>query len=104
MNESTNNCFRTLLTMSMMIVPMGLAGCASESDLTQVNAKADAAQTIAKEAQKTANEALMKANNLQRSQFEAMKRADTAQETANAAQQTANQALRATIANNGGNP
>jgi hypothetical protein len=104
MNESTNNRFRTLLTMSMMIIPVGLAGCASEPDLSQVNAKADAAQTMAREAQDTANEALMKANNLQSRQFEAIKRADTAQQTANAAQQTANQALRATNANNCGNP
>ncbi|AEM46808.1 putative Lipoprotein [Acidithiobacillus ferrivorans] len=104
MYEKTNSRFRTLLTISMMIIPMGLAGCASEPDLSQMNAKVDAAQTMAKAAQDTANEALTKANTVQDTQYEAIKRADTAQQTANSAQQTANQAMRAANANNSENP
>ncbi|WP_436395024.1 alanine-zipper protein [Acidithiobacillus ferriphilus] len=102
MNKKTNNHFIMLLNISMMLIPLGLAGCASEPDLSQMNAKIDAARTMAREAQDTANEALMKANALQNTQNEAIRRADTAQQTANAAQRTANQAIRAANASNGG--
>lgn len=97
------NTLRKLITITAIIIPLGLAGCASEPGLAQVRAKADAAQTAAREAQVTANEALAKANAVQNSQYEAINRADTAQRTANAAQQTANQAIRAENANNNGN-
>ncbi|MHB1322391.1 MAG: hypothetical protein ACYCY0_12635 [Acidithiobacillus ferrivorans] len=102
MNKKTNNHFIMLLSISMMLIPLGLAGCASGPDLSQMNAKIDAARTMAREAQDTANEALMKANALQSTQNEAIRRADTAQQTANAAQRTANQAIRAANASNGG--
>ncbi|MHB8251475.1 MULTISPECIES: hypothetical protein [Acidithiobacillus] len=102
MTEKMNNTFGAMLTVTMMVLPLGLAGCASGPDLSQLNAKVDAAQTMAREAQDTANEALMKANALQNTQNEAIRRADTAQQTANAAQRTANQAIRAANASNGG--
>ncbi|HUX18718.1 MAG TPA: hypothetical protein VMV63_05975 [Acidithiobacillus sp.] len=102
MTEKTISKFGAVLTITMMLIPLGLSGCASEPDLSRLNAKADAAQTMAREAQDTANEALMKANTLQNTQNEAIRRADIAQQTANAAQRTANQAIRAANASNGG--
>ena len=91
-----------MLTVTTMLLPLGLAGCASGPDLSRLNGKVDAARTMARETQDTANEALIKANALQNTQNEAIRRADTAQQTANAAQQTANQAIRAANASNGG--
>ncbi|MCR2832144.1 hypothetical protein NR402_18030 [Acidithiobacillus ferrooxidans] len=102
MTEKTMNKCAALFKVTIMLLPLGLAGCASEPDLSRLNAKVDAAQTMAREAQDTANEALMKANTLQNTQSEAIRRADTAQQSANAAQRTANQAIRAANANNGG--
>jgi len=102
MTEKMNNTFGAMLTVTMMVLPLGLTGCASQPDLSRLNAQVDAAQTMARQAQDTANEALMKANTLQNAQNEAIRRADVAQQTANAAQRTANQAIRATNASNGG--
>ena len=45
--------FTTALKVTALILPLGLAGCATTSDLSKVAAKADAAQS-------TANEALAK--------------------------------------------
>ena len=70
--------FTTALKVTALILPLGLAGCATTSDLDKVAAKADAAQS-------TANEALAKANSAQST-------ADQAMSTANAANQKADEA------------
>ena len=75
----------TALKVTALILPLGLAGCATTSDLNKVAAKADAAQS-------TANEALAKANAAQNTGNEALSKASAAQSTADQAMSTANAA------------
>ncbi len=85
--------FTTTLKVAALVLPLGLAGCATTSALDKVAAKADTAQS-------TANEALAKANNAQNTANEALSKANAAQSTADQAMSTANAAnQKATAAN-----
>ena len=83
--ETAMSKFTTALKVTALILPLGLAGCATSSDLAKVSAKADAAQS-------TANEALAKANAAQSTATDALSKANAAQSTADQAMSTDNAA------------
>lgn len=72
------------LKLSALLLPMGLAACASTSDLRSVEATANTAKTTAEQANQTANTAQSTAN-------EALNRANQSQTTANDAVNRVNQ-------------
>ncbi|UTV80340.1 Lpp/OprI family alanine-zipper lipoprotein [Acidithiobacillus sp. YTS05] len=83
--ETVMSKLTTTLKVAALILPLGLAGCATNSDLAKVASKADAAQS-------TANEALAKANAAQNTANDALSKANAAQSTADQAMSTANAA------------
>lgn len=74
----------TALKLSALLLPLGLAACATNGDLKRVEATANQAQTTATQANQTANAAQTTAN-------EAIQRANQAQTTANEAMNRVNQ-------------
>ncbi|MGR2914169.1 hypothetical protein [Acidithiobacillus ferrivorans] len=78
--------------MTAIIIPLGLAGCASNPGCDKTKAEASSAEAMAKQAQITANQALSKANANQQTAYDAITRANNAQKTANEAMRAANSA------------
>lgn len=95
MNQKLTN----ILKLAAVTLPLGLAACASTTDMQTISARVDKAQSTADQAmskagtaQSSADQATNKANDAMRTAEEAMRKADQAVQTANDAKAAADQA------------
>ena len=86
-----NNKLTNTLKVIVLTLPLGLAACATSSDVKDLTAKVDKAQATADEALSRANAAQNTADQAAASNAEASRKADQAVQTANDAKATAGQ-------------
>lgn len=87
-----NNKLTSTLKMVALALPLGLAACASTSDLEALATRVDKAQATADEAMSRANAAQTTADQASSTSMDASRKADQAMLTANEAKAAADQA------------
>jgi len=87
MNDKLMNTLKVIA----LALPLGLAACATSSDVKDLSARVDKAQATADEALSKANAAQTTADQAAASSAEASRKSDAAAQTANDAKATADQ-------------
>jgi len=87
-----NSKLMSTLKLVALTLPLGLAACASTSDMQALSARVDKAQATADQAMSKASAAQMTADQASNSAMDATRRSDEAMKNANQALQTANSA------------